>query len=69
MFLLKAEQSQREVIVTAYLFTCIFLEVGGMMENGLWKKVAKNDTHRRSKGVANLTLKGWLCLEGEDSMG
>lgn len=57
MFLLKAEQSQREVTVTSYLFTCIFLDVRRRMGKGFWKKVAKNDTHKRSKGLANLTLK------------
>lgn len=42
-FLLKAEQSQGEVTVTAYLFTYIFLEV--------WdcgNKIAKTDTHKRN---------------------
>lgn len=58
MFLLKAEQSQREVTVTAYLFTCIFF--GGKEENGkgIVKIIAKNDTHKRSKRVTKLTLKG-----------
>lgn len=63
-FLLKAEQSQREVTVTAYLFTCIFWEVKRMMGKELCRaNAAKNETHwqeQRSSKPNDKRTRGWV---------